>query len=59
MVCLKMRPHNNHWNVSLTTRFVHTGPIPITLQFRSQGPSKEPAAGGFDETVWKPEEWCE
>lgn len=35
------------------------GSIPFSLQFRSQGPSKEPAAGGPDEAVWKSKEWCE
>lgn len=42
-----------------TTRCVGAGPIPITLQFRSQGPSEKPAAGGFDKEVWKSKEWCE
>lgn len=33
--------------------------IPIAFQLRSQGPSKEPTAGGFDEAVWESKEWCE
>lgn len=40
-------------------QYVCAGPIPIALQFRPEGPSTEPAAGGLDETVWKSEEWCE
>ena len=35
------------------------GSIPFSLQFRSQGPSKEPAAGRLNKAVWKSKEWCE
>ena len=35
------------------------GSIPFSLQFRSQGPSKEPTAGRLNKAVWKSKEWCE
>ena len=35
------------------------GSIPFSLQFRSQGPSKEPTAGRLNKEVWKSKEWCE